>query len=128
AHAPDRLLQRGHVAQVAVDEARRRAACLGDALAELVRCRVVDVDEGDLRLLRAEMPDDRGADAGAAAGDEDDLVAQAGVARKPFIHSRPPPFRDGHPGRQPARPPDHAVLALFAAAGPYYTSAWTHPE
>src|SRR4029077_9363942 len=68
-----------HVAHVALAVDWRGMAGGGDLLNERRRGGIVDVDEGDLRSLLGEILDDRGADARAAAGDEDDAVAKAGI-------------------------------------------------
>jgi hypothetical protein len=39
----------------------------------------LDVEEGDAGALVGEVADERLADAGCAAGDEDDAIAKAGV-------------------------------------------------
>src|SRR6185295_7092175 len=86
AHAPDDRLQRGNVAEVAGDEARREQPGLADPRAKRRRGGLVDVDERDVRALRAEMLDDASPDPGAAAGDEYALVGQAWVMRESPAH------------------------------------------
>ena len=54
-----------------------------DRLHQPLRRRAVDVDERDASALGAQVLDDGGADAAAAAGDEGDATVQAGVGREP---------------------------------------------
>ena len=75
-HLADRRLIGLHVADVAFDEERTG---LPD---QRLGGRLVDVDEADLRALRREMLDDRGADARAAAGNEDAAILETWVGGK----------------------------------------------
>ncbi len=74
-----RRFERGDVGEVALKKQRRRVggADLGD---EVLGRFDGDVDKSHIGLLLGEGLDHRGADARAAAGDEDDLVDERGVA------------------------------------------------
>ena len=74
-----RRFERGDVGEVALKKERRkvRGADLGD---EVLGRFDGDVDKGDIGLLLGEGFDHRRADARPAAGDEDDLVDERGVA------------------------------------------------
>ena len=77
-HARDRRPQRLDVGEVAADEERRMRGAPKGSPTSASRRFAVDVDEGDLRALAGEGLDDRRADAGSAAGDEDDAVLRLG--------------------------------------------------
>jgi hypothetical protein len=81
-HLGHRGAQALDIAQVAFDVARPGMAARGDPLDQGPRGLGRKVDEGDARTLGAEMLDQALADAGAAAGDEDNAVAQAGIGRE----------------------------------------------
>jgi len=81
-HAADHRLQRGDIAEVAALIARRALSGRSYAFDQCDRRGIVDVDEHDLRVLRAKMLYDRRADPGAAAGDEHNLACEARIARE----------------------------------------------
>src|SRR5690606_30076067 len=77
----DRLLQGRHVGDVAgAEPGPRRARCL-DRAHQFLAARGGDVDERDPRALARERLHQRGADAAAAAGDENAAPGQARVGR-----------------------------------------------
>jgi hypothetical protein len=69
----DGCLQGRDIAQIAVDEGR---AGLGR---QRLASRLVEVEEANARALRGEVLDDRGADAGRAAGHDHGLVLEARI-------------------------------------------------
>ena len=75
----DGLLQRRNIAQVARDEMGRKVAGVFDLGDRLVAGLLVYVDEADFGALPAKILDNGGADAGAAAADEDDTILQTRV-------------------------------------------------
>jgi len=91
--APSRA-QRRDVSQIAPDERGSREAARRNAGHERVGGLALDVHEGDAGSLRAQVLDDGGADATAAAGHEDDAIFQAGV-RGISDHEHPPALHVG---------------------------------
>src|SRR6185503_9944096 len=71
--------QRIDIADIARHEQRCGARRILELTGQRLTRILVDVDECDVRALPYEVLDDRGADAGPAAGDEHDAVAQAGI-------------------------------------------------
>jgi len=70
--------RRRNVREIAVDVFGGRAALDGERVHEGVCGFVIDVEESDAGALASEVCDDGFADAGGAAGDEDDTVSKAG--------------------------------------------------
>ena len=71
--------KRFDVAKIAGDEQRCRLSVRFDFGHQDLARLFGDVHEGDLRFLRCKVPDDRGADAGAAARDEHRASFKTGV-------------------------------------------------
>ena len=74
-----RRFERGDVGEVAVKK-QRRGVGGADFRDELLGRLDGDIDKGDIGLLLGEGLDHRRADARPAAGDEDDLIDERGVA------------------------------------------------
>ena len=76
--ARDGRLQGGDVGDVALDEQRLWALIRQRARKRLARFALA-VEEGHARAVAYKRGDDVGADAGGAAGDEDDAAGETGV-------------------------------------------------
>ncbi len=85
----DRFAQGGDVAQVAMQVVRRLVAGGGDAGANLVGRRILDVDEGDPGALGGEVFDDGSTDAACPAGYQHAAPAQARIDRILRVHVLP---------------------------------------
>src|SRR5262249_16742748 len=78
-HLGHRITEGRDVAEITRQEQRALTARRADRVLQARGRGTVDVDEGDLRALRAEGLDDGRADAAGAAGPPDNAIAQAGV-------------------------------------------------
>ena len=74
------------------------AAIPGETIDQRVRGAIVDVEERDLASLLEEVLGERFADAGAAAGDEDDTIGEAWIRRATGVSG----VRIGHRSREGA--------------------------
>ena len=81
-HAFDCRLQRDDVAQVDGNKQGIVRTVPGQRRRKGLARIPVDIQEADLGGLFDEMRDDAGADATCAAGDEDDAIGEAGIARE----------------------------------------------
>lgn len=65
----------------------RVSTCDGVIGGQLFASLAIDVQENDLRTLRGEMFDERSADPGCTACDENQLVSQTGIGGKALLSS-----------------------------------------